>query len=226
MSLLLPVQLTFFCYMPLLRRGRKNLGHLERVTPKDTYMPIKTKARMRNRIVFFLFFSSLYVGPITAWAEKISGPSPIKALYIPLSNHYAVLYGYLKEHDVELSLKPNTSADVSAIAAPQPKSPVFIRGKSNRAQAVAFEQSLTWADVVETGGFGYVPWYSKDLMPWSNGNVKYIALATDHAIANMLDSINEVVSYIHKADVDINAFADNSFGTQMGQTGGGQPRYA
>ena len=89
-----------------------------------------------------------------------------------LATHTVVLYKYLKEQGVKLSLTPNTLADVLAIAVPPPKSPAFIRSKSNRSQAAAFEQSLPWADVVETGGFGHVAWYSKDVMPWPNGHVE------------------------------------------------------
>ncbi len=120
-----------------------------------------------------------------------------------LATHTVVLYRYLKEHGLRLSLQPNTDAEVLAIAVPPPKSPAFIKAKSNRAQAAAFEQSLPWADVVETGGFGKVAWYSKDVMPWPDGHVECIALATDKAIAEKSDAVNEVMSYIRKAGEDI-----------------------
>lgn len=120
-----------------------------------------------------------------------------------LATHTVVLYKYLKEQGVKLSLTPNTLADVLAIAVPPPKSPAFIRSKSNRSQAAAFEQSLPWADVVETGGFGHVAWYSKDVMPWPNGHVECIAVATDQAITHKFDAIKEVMGYIHKAGQDI-----------------------
>lgn len=90
-----------------------------------------------------------------------------------------------------------------AIAVPPPKSPAFIKSKSNRAIPAAFEQSLPWADVVETGGFGHVAWYSRDVMPWQHGHVECIALATDQAIANKYDAVKEVMAYIHQAGEDI-----------------------
>lgn len=99
-----------------------------------------------------------------------------------LATHTVVLYRYLKEHGLRLSLLPNSDAEVLAISVAPPKAPAFIKSKSNRIIPAAFEQSLPWADVVETGGFGKVAWYSKDVMPWKNGHVECIALATDKAI--------------------------------------------
>jgi len=120
-----------------------------------------------------------------------------------LATHTVVLYRYLKEQGLRLSLTPHANAEVLAIAVPPPKSPAFIKSKSNRAVPAAFEQSLPWADVVETGGFGYVAWYSKDVMPWKNGHVECIALATDKAIADKFKSVKEVMKYIRLAGQDI-----------------------
>ncbi len=120
-----------------------------------------------------------------------------------LSTHTVVLYRYLKEHGVTLSLTHNKVAEVLAIAVAPPKSPAFIKSNSNRAKAAAFEQSLPWADIVETGGFGHVAWYSKDVMPWPNGHVECIALATDTAISNKFKAIKEVTFYIQKSGQDI-----------------------
>lgn len=120
-----------------------------------------------------------------------------------LSTHTVVLYRYLKEHGLRLTLLANTDAEVHAISVPPPKAPAFIKGKSNRAKAAAFEQSLPWADVVETGGFGHVAWYSKDVMPWQHGHVECIALATDNTIATKFKATNEVMYYIQKAGQDI-----------------------
>ncbi len=131
-----------------------------------------------------------------------------------LSTHTVVLYRYLKEHGLKMSLRPSNDAQVRAIAIAPPRSPAFIKGKSSRAQAAAFEQSLPWADIVETGGFGHVAWYSKDVMPWKNGHVECIALATDKAIANKQAAIQEVMSYIHRAGDDIER-ARNSGGDAM-----------
>lgn len=120
-----------------------------------------------------------------------------------LSTHSVVLYRYLKENNVKMSLSFNHNAEVLAVAIAPPKSPAFIKGKNNRAQAAAFEQSLPWADVVETGGFGHVAWYSKDVMPWKHGHVECIAVATDKAIKNKADAVKEVMNYIQRAGADI-----------------------
>ena len=120
-----------------------------------------------------------------------------------LATHTVVLYRYLKENGLKLTISLNNEAEVLAIAVPPPKSPSFIKSKSNRAIPAAFEQSLPWADVVETGGFGHVAWYSKDVMPWPHGHVECIALATDKAIAGKQKAVNEVMAAIHKAGEDI-----------------------
>jgi len=122
-----------------------------------------------------------------------------------LSTHTVVLYRYLQQHGVTMGLDLNADVEVLPVAVPPPKAPAFIKSKSNRAQPAAFEQSLPWADVVETGGFGHVAWYSKDVMPWPGGHVECIALATDRAIANKFAALKEVTTYIQRAGADIEA---------------------
>lgn len=120
-----------------------------------------------------------------------------------LSTHSVVLHRYLKEHNVTMGLELGDSAAVLPVAVAPPRAPAFIKGKSNRAQPAAFEQSLPWADVVETEGFGHVAWYSKDVMPWPGGHVECIALASDRAIETKFLALKEVMEYIHRAGADI-----------------------
>lgn len=131
-----------------------------------------------------------------------------------LATHTVVLYRYLKEHGVRMSLMPNAGTEVLAIAVPPSKSPAFIKGKSNRATPAAFEQSLPWADIVETGRFGKVAWYSKDVMPWPHGHVECISLATDQAIAEKFEAVKEISFYLRKAGQDIET-ARSSGGQQL-----------
>ncbi|RDH85316.1 MAG: nitrate ABC transporter substrate-binding protein [endosymbiont of Galathealinum brachiosum] len=119
------------------------------------------------------------------------------------ATHSVVLYRYLKEHGVNISFTRYEEAPVTAISVAPPKSPSFIKAKSNRNQAAAFEQSLPWADIVETSGYGHVAWYSKDVMPWKNGHVECISLATDKAINEKNKAIKEVTRFIQKAGEDI-----------------------
>lgn len=156
-------------------------------------LPIQRKDRKPNKKV------------ASALAEVYKETGRATEIGMPhlLATHTVVLYRYLKEHDLSLSLSPNSDAEVLAIAVAPLKSPAFIKAKSNRATPAAFEQSLPWADVVETGGFGKVAWYSKDIMPWKNGHVECIALATDKAINNKTKAVNEVMFYIRKAGEDI-----------------------
>ena len=120
-----------------------------------------------------------------------------------LSTHTVVLYSYLKKHGLKLTLLPNTPAEVYAITIAPPKAPSFIKGKSNRAKPAAFEQSLPWADIVETEGFGHVAWYSKDVISWPHGHVECIALATNKSIDNKFEATNEVMYFLQKAGDDI-----------------------
>jgi len=120
-----------------------------------------------------------------------------------LSTHSVVLYRYLKENGVSVSFDNNVKAEVLGISIAPPKAPAFIKKNSSRATPAAFEQSLPWADVVETGGFGRVAWYSKDVMPREHGHVECITLATDDAITNKREAVNEVNHYIHKAGEEI-----------------------
>jgi len=102
-----------------------------------------------------------------------------------------------------MSIYPHKAADVLAISVAPPKAPAFIKAKNNRAEISAFEQSLPWADVVETQKYGHVAWYSKDVIPWTSGHVECIALATDNSIANKYKATQEVMRYIRQAGDDI-----------------------
>jgi len=120
-----------------------------------------------------------------------------------LSTHSVVLYQYLKENNITLTFSPNQDMEVLGISIAPPKAPAFIKGQSARAIPAAFEQSLPWADIVETGDFGHVAWYSKDVMKHQHGHVECIALATDKAIDAKFEAIKEVMHYIKQAGTDI-----------------------
>jgi len=122
-----------------------------------------------------------------------------------LATHTVVLYKYLKEHKEGMNLGVGKDKEVLAIEVPPPKSPAFLKKKNSRNTPAAFEQSLPWADVVETKGFGYVAWYSKDVMPWPKGHVECIAIATDKAIREKPEALREVIHYLHQAGLDIEA---------------------
>ena len=119
------------------------------------------------------------------------------------ATHTVVLYKYLKDNGLTLGLGTGANRDVVAIEVPPPTAPAFIKKMNNRGEPAAFEQSLPWADVVETGGYGHVAWYSKDVLPWPKGHVECIAIASDSAIANKRAALAEVIRYIHLAGRDI-----------------------
>ena len=82
-------------------------------------------------------------------------------------------------------------------------SPAFLKKQSTRGEPASFEQSLPWADVVETGGFGWVAWYSKDVIPWPKGHVECIVIASDRTIEQKGEALREVIYYLHQAGLDI-----------------------
>ena len=134
--------------------------------------------------------------------NKIGRPTECGVPHLQ-STHTVVLYKYLKDHGKTLGLRTGRDRDLIAIEVPPPKSPAFIKKNNSRATPASFEQSLPWADVVETRGFGHVAWYSKDVMPWPNGHVECLAIASDDCIKNKTEALKEVIYYIHKAGHDI-----------------------
>ncbi len=136
--------------------------------------------------------------------EMMGRPSQVGVPSL-FATHMVVLYKYLKDHGKTLGIGRGNDKDVIAIAVAPPKAPAFIKRQNSKGIAASFEQSLPWADVVETKNFGHVAWYSKDVLPWPKGHVECIALASDEAIKNKHAAIKEVIYYIHKAGLDIEA---------------------
>jgi len=134
--------------------------------------------------------------------ESLGRPSQVGVPSL-LATHMVVLYKYLKEHGKTLGIGTGSEHDVVAVAVPPAKAPAFIQRQNIKGVAASFEQSLPWADVVETQKFGHVAWYSKDVMPWPKGHVECIALASDLAIKNKREALQEVIYYIHLAGLDI-----------------------
>ncbi len=123
-----------------------------------------------------------------------------------LATHTVILNKYLKENGISMGLgrgQAKAGDLVEAVTVPPPDSPRFIKSYNSRGEAAAFEQSLPWADVVETGGYGQVAWYSKDVLPSTKGHVECIIIATDEAIRNKPEALAEVIHYIQQAGADI-----------------------
>ena len=119
------------------------------------------------------------------------------------STHAVVLYQYLKNNGLSLTVFKKNPADVLAVPVAPPKSPLFIKSKSNRKTPAGFEQSLPWAELVESEGHGHIAWYSKDVIKWPNSHVECIAIAKDQSLKHKKRAIKEVMNAIHKAGDDI-----------------------
>jgi NitT/TauT family transport system substrate-binding protein len=120
-----------------------------------------------------------------------------------LATHTVVLYKYLRDHGKEMNFGFGSDKDVLAVEVSPPDSPAFLKRMNSRDRPAAFEQSLPWADVVEVEKAGVVAWYSKDVIPWPNGHVECIAIATDRCIEEKKEALKEVIYYLHKAGIDI-----------------------
>lgn len=120
-----------------------------------------------------------------------------------LATHTTILYKYLKQHNITFSLDRGSDSDVLLTEVKPPQSPLFLKKRASRGQAAAFEQSLPWAEVVESRGFGYVGWYSKDVMPHKGGHVECIIIAKDRVINQKERALREVIEAIHLAGREI-----------------------
>ncbi len=136
------------------------------------------------------------------FAEKTGNPVEV-AVPDFLATHTVVLYKYLKDHGKEMNMGFGTDKDILVVEVPPPDSPAFLKRMNSRDTPAAFEQSLPWADVVETQGSGHVAWYSRDVISWPNGHVECIAIATDRCINEKKAALKEVIYYLHKAGIDI-----------------------
>ncbi len=121
-----------------------------------------------------------------------------------LATHTTILYKYFTEYNISFSMDlPETDKDVILIDIRPPKAPAFLKGMSTRNKPAAFEQSLPWAEITDTQGYGKVAWYSKDVMNHPNGHVECIIIAKDKAIKEKRAALKEVIYFIHKAGQDI-----------------------
>ncbi len=121
------------------------------------------------------------------------------------ATHTTVLYKYLKDHHATLGSLKQDNTDVILNIVKPPKSPAFLKKKAACNLPAAFEQSLPWAELVESGGYGHVAWYSKDVMNHPKGHVECIIIAKDEVIAKKREALKEVIYFIHKAGRDIEA---------------------
>lgn len=181
-----------FRWVSLMHRDGNALA-INDLLNRDVNLPENRKDRKPDKKVAEAF---------TKAKKKIRKPTQC-AVPSLLATHTVVLHKYLNDHGKSLGLGFGPKKDVVAKAVPPPKSPAFIKKQNNRGIPASFEQSLPWADVVETKGYGKVAWYSKDVMVWPKGHVECIAIATDDSIKNKKEALKEVIYYVHKAGLDI-----------------------
>jgi NitT/TauT family transport system substrate-binding protein len=136
-------------------------------------------------------------------AKQALGEPSLVGVPSELATHVVILYKFLKEHGKTLGIKQGQDKDVIAVPVAPPVSPSFLKTQDEKGRPAAFEQSLPWADIVETHDYGKVAWYSKDVLEWPHGHVECIVIARDESIENKTAALKEVVYYLHKAGQDI-----------------------
>lgn len=134
--------------------------------------------------------------------QKSNRPIEIAIPHL-MATHTTILYKYLRDNGVSIGFRPHENKDVVLKVVKPPESPVYLQKQASHFRHAAFEQSLPWAEVVETDGYGYVAWYSKDVMKHQHGHVECIIIAKDEVIANKAEALREVIHYIHRAGRDI-----------------------
>ncbi len=135
---------------------------------------------------------------------KAEQGKPVKcAIPSPLSTHTTVLYKYLKDNNGTLGFRQHEDVNVVLQVVAPPKSPTYLKTKTARKQPAAFEQSLPWPEVADSGGFGHIAWYSKDVMNHPHGHVECIIIAKNEVIDKKREALREVIYFIHKAGQDI-----------------------
>ena len=120
-----------------------------------------------------------------------------------LATHTTIFYKYLKDNNINIDLISDEHSCAVLNIIPPPKAPVFLKKQSARHYPAAFEQSLPWPEIAETGDFGKIAWYSKDVMSYPKGHVECVINAKNSTIYNKRKALKEVIYYIHKAGMDI-----------------------
>jgi NitT/TauT family transport system substrate-binding protein len=116
------------------------------------------------------------------------------------ATHTVVVYKYLKDHGLHLSLQPSdTEGAVVAEVVSPPQTLSFIRRQNNRGNLACTQQSLPWGPMVEEIGDGQVAWFSRDVLQWPNGHVECILIATDAAIEEKKAAVREYMDSIEAA---------------------------
>ncbi|BCD99413.1 ABC transporter substrate-binding protein [Marinagarivorans cellulosilyticus] len=181
-----------FRWVGLMHRDGNALA-INEVLAKQVHLPLERASRKPDAQI-----AKAMAQYFTRTRERVRVGVPHK-----FSTHNVVLYHYLKKHGVSLGFDHNSHAQVESLPIAPAKAPLFIKSEGQRATPAAFEQSLPWADIVETQGFGRVAWYSKDVLPTQYGHVECIAIASDAALATKYLAVQEVMAAIKQAGRDI-----------------------
>jgi len=147
-----------FRWVSLIHRDGNALA-INTVFNKKTNLPINKSKRLPDN----------KVADALSYFKKQQGKPIEAAIPSPLATHTTILYKYLKEHGKKMGNRIGQNVDVLLRIVKPPKSPLYMKKQGARFNPALFEQSLPWADVVESRGDGFIAWYSKDVMQHKHG---------------------------------------------------------
>jgi NitT/TauT family transport system substrate-binding protein len=128
---------------------------------------------------------------------------PIVGFPDEYATHRLIFLKYLSDRGNPLSLGSfgdgNSKYDLVTKAVFPARVLDFLKVETGYGNAVAFEQSLPWAEEIEAEKYGKVVWYSKDVMKDPKGHVECVILASARALSEKKAAIGEVMTAIHNA---------------------------
>ncbi len=141
--------------------------------------------------------------------RKETGQAIRCAIPSRLATHSTVLYKYMKHNNLRYGFLEQDNADILLEVVKPPKSLSYLKRNAGRNRPAALEQSLPWPDIAESGNYGQIAWYSKDVMQHPNGHVECVIIAKNSVIEEKKEALREVLYYIHQAGQDIESARRN-----------------
>lgn len=156
-------------------------------------------------------------GQLATALQKLStaGEPPLIAIPSIYSTEAVVLYKYLTERGMKMSVRKRSGADVLLKVIKAPQTVSFLQHEDALSRPAAIQQPLPWPHIAERQESGRLAWYSKDVMRAPLGHVGGLLIAKRHVMDNKREALQEVVDAIHQAARDIEA-ARRERGEKMG----------
>ncbi len=122
----------------------------------------------------------------------------------PRATHSVIVYKYLRDHGLKMgTTRLSTEGTVTTEIVRPIEATAYMRKLNNRGEMACTQQSLPWGDIIEERGDGKIAWYSKDVLVWPKGHVECIVIASDKALREKSEAVQEVIQAINQAGKDL-----------------------